>query len=686
MVLACAVAAMSSTIVSAGVILALCVLVFLLRRRVRSVTPFVWGLVGATIFVLTRVGYRLLFGGAAAAAEGDHVLWSLPQVWLGGPFSSIHLFGVMTVESIVQAASSALVFAAIIVVFAAANTVVDSRTLLDHAPKRLAGIAWSVSVALSVFPVIISSASRIRFARLLRRERSVSSLVVPLLEQSIERSEQLGLSMAMRGFAGRRGREVSGVTSAGASAGASARANARASACANGAALRLDAVSASIKGHQILHEATFEAHPGTITVITGPTGSGKTGLLQVLRGAFTEATGGTVEGCATLDDAPVTLNSPIALTMQRPEHSFIAVTVRAEIAFAAVQQGIDADLATVEVARTLGIEALLDRPIEALSAGEAALVSIAAGLANKPQVLLLDEPIADLDAIGVERVIGALRALRDQATTTIVIAEHRPEKLWSLADRRYQLNDGRLVVGKIPSGVASPTTPRHPRAVRWQNPVELCQALSVQRAGVEVVHEVTLSVHPSAITALVGPNGCGKTTLLESLALAGGKPADGVVMVSHTVDDMLFRRTLAEECRANDRNVQVPAGSTEASIRRFLPHIGSFDRHPRDFSAGTRVVLAMAMQLARSSCVLLLDEPTRGLDAGARAELADALKRATVAGNAVLLATHDEEFAAVAAHHTVRMSEGRIVDAPSTHEPGLNGEAFARADSQGVEA
>jgi energy-coupling factor transport system ATP-binding protein len=614
--------------------------------------------------------YRLVFGGVAAAPKGELVLWSLPQVWLEGPFASIHLFGVMTVENVVEAASSALVFASIIIVFAAANTLADPRDLLDRAPKRLASIAWSISVALSVFPLVISSATRIRVARRLRAERSVTSLIVPLLEQSIERSEQLGLSMAMRGFGGAKQRGAS----------------ASASVSANGLVLRLDAVSASIAGEVIVREATFEAHPGTVTVITGPTGSGKTGVLRLLRGAFTEATGGTVSGCATLGDAPVTLNSPIALTLQRPEHSFVAATVRAEIAFAGVQQGIDAFVSTREIARTLGIEPILDRPIETLSAGEAALVSIAAALATNPQVLLLDEPVADLDAAAVERVIDALRSLRDHANTTIVIAEHRPEPLFAIADRRYHLSDGVLISDEIPKSVAPSTRATRPVALRQQALVTLCDDLSVRRGDVEVIHEVTLAVHPSAITALVGPNGCGKTTLLESLALVGGKPADGIVMVSHSVDDMLFRRTLTDECRANDRNAKLPMGSTEASIRRFLPGIGSFNRHPRDCSAGTRVVLAIAMQLARSSCVLLLDEPTRGLDATARAELADALLRATAAGNAVLLATHDEEFAAATAHHTVRMHAGRIIDESLTLDAPREHQSLRAADTQGAEA
>lgn len=668
--IACLLAMISTAMLSAAVVLALSVVVFSLRRRLRSVKPFIWGLAGAAIFVLTRVVYRLVFGGVSVAPSGELVLWSLPQVWLGGPFASIHLFGVMTVENVLDAASSAVTFAAIIVVFAAANTFADPRDLLDRAPKRLASIAWSISVALSVFPSVIASASRIRITRRLRAERSVTSLVVPLLEQSIERSEQLGLSMAIRGFVGASHGDASvdsGVNQ-------------------NDAVLRLDAVSASIAGDVVVHEATFEAHPGTITVITGPTGSGKTGVLRLLRGAFAEATAGTMSGCATLGDAPVTLKSPIALTMQRPEHSFVAATVRAEIAFAGVQQGIDANLSTHEIARTMGIEALLDRPIEALSAGEAALVSIAAAVATNPNVLLLDEPIADLDAAAVERVIHALRSLRDHSNATIVIAEHRPEQLWAIADRRYHVSDGVLSVGEIPDNIVSSAQTPRPVAVRQQASVALCDGLNVRRGEVEVVHEVTLAVHPSAITALVGPNGCGKTTLLESLALDGGKPADGIVMVSHNVDDMLFRRTLTDECRTNDRNAKLPAGSTEASIRRLLPGIGSFDRHPRDCSAGTRVVLAIAMQLARSSCVLLLDEPTRGLDAHARAELADALLRATAAGNAVLLATHDEEFAAANAHHTVWMRDGRILDGSSNIEPHHERESLAQSAHQGGEA
>ena len=648
LVLAGVVLATANLWVSLGVICGSLSVVLCTRTRVPSLTPFRWTIIGAAVFVLMRLFYRAVFGGTTIAPDDQFVMWVLPQVQLAAPFTGIHLFGTVTAQSLVSAVTLALPFAAVIVLFGAANTLADPRELLERAPRRLANVTWSVSIGLSVFPTIIRASARIRTARALRNDRGMASLAIPLLEQTIERSERLGLSMAVRGFG---------------SAGSMPEPDSR------GTVLCLDAVSAHIAERLVLREVTFDVHPGTVTVITGATGSGKTSLLQVMCGVLAENTGGWVEGCVSIADQPVTVASPIALTLQRPEDSFVAATVRAEISFGAVQMGRDPVDAVDAVSRSLGIRKLLDRPIEALSAGEAALVSIAAALVTRPSVLLLDEPIADLDAAATERVVEVVRQLRDDANTAIVIAEHRAEPFAALADAQYRIQDGRVL-----DNLVSPNPPAQESELRSvphqiQPPVELCNELSVERAGVEVLHEVTVAVHPSAVTALVGPNGAGKTTLLEQLALDGGKPRDGVVMVSHNVDDMLFRRTIAEECRANDRIAKLPAGSTESSIRRFLPHISSLEPHPRDCSAGSRVVLALALQLARSSCVVLLDEPTRGLDADARTELVAALNRATAAGNAVLVATHDQAFAQTVASYTISLHEGRVVSAEGASIP-----------------
>lgn len=635
-----AVLVVSDLWVSLAAIVLASLAVLISKSRLRSAKPFLWALSGAALFVVMRMVYKALFGGLIAAPTDEAVLWVLPQVQLAEPFTGIHLFGVVTAQSLVIAATLALPFAAVIVLFGGANALADPRALLERAPKRLANVTWAMSIGLSVFPTVIRTAARLRVARALRGERGALTLAVTLLEHAIERSERLGLSMASRGF---------GRTRWGVEQGTGA------------AALALQNVSARIGEQVVLRGVTLEVHPSTVTLITGATGSGKTSLLQVMRGVFTEVTGGQVDGCATLAGRAISVDSPIALTLQRPEESFVAATVRAELAFGAAQVGLES-VATVErLAADLGIAALLDRPVDQLSAGEAALVSIAAALVTSPQVLLLDEPIADLDAAATERVRAALQRLRVETNTAIVIAEHRPEALLDLVDVRYRIAGGALVrdnaaliQGESVVGHARPISQPH------QPAVELCRELTVQQSGVTVLHEVTLAVHPSAVTALVGANGAGKTTLLEHLALDRGKAREGVVMVSHNVDDMLFRQTIADECRANDRTAKLPTGSTEASIRRFLPGLKTLEQHPRDCSAGTRVVLALALQLARSSCVLLLDEPTRGLDARARTELAVALRRATAAGNAVLVATHDEAFAHAVANHTVYLREGRL--------------------------
>lgn len=613
------------------------------RHQVRSLKPFLWSLVAALIFVVVRVVYRVVFGAAAFAPAQETVLFVLPQVALAGPFASIQLFGVVTTQSLLSAMSGALAFATVFVAFGAANTLSDPRDLLRRAPRHLSAVAMSLAIALNVFPALIRSAQRIRIARLLRGERGIASLVVPLFEHAIERSERLGLSMAARGFGAvptRGQREQHG----------------------RGGQLRVTNLTASIRSKVVLRDLTLDLAPGSITLISGATGSGKTSLLLVLRGMFTDVTGGVAEGRAFLDDEPVTLATNIGLTSQRPGESFVAATVEQELVFGPAQRSDDTKAAAELIAELFGIAHLRDRAVDELSAGEAALVSIAAAAASNPQVLLLDEPVADLDRDATRRVVAALETLNRDVGTTIVIAEHHPRPFITLAQHWWMLDGGALQKRSAPlrQHVAQQKTlPAATDVV--QGEIALCHELTVSRGSAEAVKSVTLSVQPGTITALLGPNGCGKTTLLEALALPKGRASEVATMVVHNVDDLFFRQTVGAEARANDRKFSLEEGETLARIRSLLPGFTGEQTHPRDCSAGTRVVLAIALQLAQRKPVLLLDEPTRGLDDSARSELAEVLRAAADLGTAVLVATHDETFAQHCADRTVFMDAGRVI-------------------------
>jgi energy-coupling factor transport system ATP-binding protein len=157
------------------------------------------------------------------------------------------------------------------------------------------------------------------------------------------------------------------------------------------------------------------------------------------------------------------------------------------------------------------------------------------------------------------------------------------------------------------------------------------------------------------------------------------RPADlvrHVGLVPHDPGDLLYADTVAEECATADRDARVPAGSCAALLARLLPEVGA-DVHPRDLSEGQRLALTLAVVLAGRPPLVLLDEPTRGLDYGAKARLASTLRGLAAEGRAVLIATHDVELAAEVADRTIVMAEGEIVTDGPTADVVVSSPAFA---------
>ncbi|WP_049650501.1 ATP-binding cassette domain-containing protein, partial [Kitasatospora sp. MY 5-36] len=226
-------------------------------------------------------------------------------------------------------------------------------------------------------------------------------------------------------------------------------------------------------------------------------------------------------------------------------------------------------------------------------------------------------------------------------------------------------------------------------------PLAVTDRLAVRRGPVPALRGVDLSLHPGEITALMGRNGAGKSTLLGSLVglhapssgsvRVGGRtphrtrPAElirEVGLVPQDPRDLLYGESVAAECAAADSDAGAAAGTCRALVERLLPGIDD-DTHPRDLSEGQRLTLALAVVLTARPPLLLLDEPTRGLDYAAKARLVEILRGLAAEGHAVLLATHDVELAAELAHRTVILAEGEIVADGPTAEVVVSSPAFA---------
>lgn len=619
-------------------------------------------------FVALRVLYRAVFGGAAG---GGVLLLDLPRVRLSGPFEHITLFGPVTTGGIASAAMSALPFAALVLVIGVLAALVDLQALLTRGAVRgpVRTVSRALVVAWATFPALLDSVRRVRVARELRAERGPASLIVPVLEQTVERAIALGASMEVRGFAATRSAEPD---------------------CERPVTIRR--ASFGFDGRWTLEGIDLELSPGTLALVTGATGSGKSTLLGALSGLFQHVADGeqrgTVEiaGVDRLSAPPRDTSGFVGVVFQSVRLSFVARSVAEEIGFALAMRRVAPVIVRArveEVADRLGIRHLLDRDVTALSAGEACLVAIGAAIVEHPVVLLVDEPLADLDAAARVRVIDVLERLAHDAGVCVVVADHAILDWGTVPDLRFELRGGAL----HPLPDARVEAPASRRAVPVDGqPVAAVHGLTVTHGDRTAVDDATLELRAGELVALRGPNGAGKSSLLHAMArprragvvfvrgrdlhdLRRRERRRAVALVPEAFDDLLFATSVAEECRRADR---VAGGTGTAGRFARLAGVEAdelaalLERHPRDLSAGQRLCLVLAIQLSVEPSVLLVDEPTRGLDARARRLVGDALAEAAASGAAVVMATHDREFAARYADRTITMIAGRVSDGVPT--------------------
>ena len=419
-----------------------------------------------------------------------------------------------------------------------------------------------------------------------------------------------------------------------------------------------------------LREASLRVEEGEVVLLLGASGSGKSTLLRALAGLVPWFHGGRFEGRVEVDGhdtrraRPADLAGTVASVFQDPEDQVVLGRVEAEVAFGLENVGTPAgDIAGV-VGRALaavGAEHLAGRRVTELSGGELQRVCLASALALEPRLLLLDEPTSQLDREGAEAFLE--HALGNGSA--VVLSEQRPATALRYADRVVFLERGRILLD-APRDDALEWLEEHRPAWTRQasNNLSLvgeetvCRVAGVSFAygdGPRVLDGASLELRRGEIVALTGPNGCGKTTLAK---LAAGllEPHAGTVERIGRSTFLLQDpgRYLVRE-RADD---EVALGGGLAEARRALAAVGLAGyeaRHPRDLSSGERERLALATVLVGDPDLLVLDEPTRGIDPERKLELA-ALLRAQAGERATLVVTHDGPFAAAVADREISLA------------------------------
>ena len=464
-----------------------------------------------------------------------------------------------------------------------------------------------------------------------------------------------------------------------------------------------------------LEDVSFSVAEGSFALVVGATGSGKSTLLRTMNGLVPHFTGGTfrgrvlVDGRDTIKHAPRELSDVVAFVPQEPARSFVLDKVEDELAYAMENLAFEPRVMRRRVEETLDlldIGSLRERSVASLSGGEKQRVAVAASLTPGARVLLLDEPTSQLDPQGAEDVLGALHRLVHELGITVVAAEHRIERVAVFADVVVTCEGGRVAVAEprtaLEASALAPPVTKVGRLLAWPKPPltvrearraaagislpepagsprpakgpPLIRATSL-RAGygrAEVLRDVGFHVAAGDLVALMGRNGAGKTTLLRCLTgihapssgsvVVDGRPPEAgrdVALCPQSPEDLLFSDTVREEVGIGERTNGGSDG-VDALLRTMSLEDVS-DHHPRDLSAGQRLLTAIGAIVATGARILLLDEPTRGLDPEAKQRLGDVLRTLTDNGAGLVFATHDVEFVAALATRVVLLANGEVI-------------------------
>lgn len=478
----------------------------------------------------------------------------------------------------------------------------------------------------------------------------------------------------------------------------------------------------------VLKNVSFSIQKGEFVVLCGATGSGKTTLLRMMKRELVplgELSGSVYFAGRELSELDgIASAAGIGFVMQKPEHQIVTDKVWHELAFGlenlAVPTG-EIARRSAEMASYFGIGDWYDKDVSELSGGQKQLLALAAVMIMNPELLILDEPTAQLDPIAAADFIATLKRLNQDFGLTILMSEHRLENAVPLCDRLMVMEKGSLIAYDTPErvipelkdcpellsgmpaasrlyaelgfGESCPLTVKQGRRFiesSYDNAIKAVPEkeyvhsdetalefrdvyFRYERDSKDILDGLSLKIYKGELFFILGGNGSGKTT---SLSAAAGllKPYSGSIRVFGKRLKEYKNRSLYRECLALlPQDVQTVF--LKSTVRKELEECGAdisglpfdisglLDKHPYDLSGGEQQIVALAKVLASKPELLLLDEPTKGMDAAAKKKMADILRRLKEKGITVVAVTHDVEFAAEYADRCAMFFGGRIVSA-----------------------
>jgi len=492
-----------------------------------------------------------------------------------------------------------------------------------------------------------------------------------------------------------------------------------------------------------LQDVNLDIEDGEFVLVTGPSGCGKTSLCRCLNGLIPHFYGGEIAGGLEVQGLDVMrhttrdLATRVGMVFQDPENQLVSMDVQREVAFGLENLAFPRDVMAKRVEEaldTLGISGLRHRQVHELSGGEKQKVVISSVLALHPDVLVLDEPTSELDPKGAEDVLSIVRRLNDELGITVILVEHRLDRVVHLVDRMIVMDEGKIIADGNPRAVLSngditsigagvppivrivqrlrdngvnvdniPLTVKEGRSMlkdifmgargstlsqaesadNGRPVIEIDKLWHAYPEGITALKNVSLRICEGEFVAVMGRNASGKTTLVKHI---NGllKPTKGKVIVNgldtrratiaqlsrkvgfifQNPNDHIFADTVEEEIAFILKNLGFDSGEIAARIDEMLEMFALKEfrkRYPRSLSGGERQRVAMASVLVARPRVLILDEPTRGMDYRLKSELMRFLNGYREKGNTVVLVTHDVETVAEHADRVVLLSEGGVV-------------------------